>query len=182
MVSSDEIKRRLEAKRKGIEYQEHVGKEPSTAKECPSCHTSNPSTAKFCVGCGKKLETPEPETGFKPDIRGPKTNIHEEAEVKSVTTRPDDFGSTSQQRIKNKESEVTPEEPTQPSSEKLEPIVPSAPETEQTPSENIPKATEPPQVKQTIPELSSHPRIRRKTRSSHPRIRSRTRGRSCGED
>ncbi len=156
MVSSDEIKRRLEAKRKGIEYQERVGRGPNNAKECPYCNTMNPSTAKFCVGCGKKLETPEPETGFKPDIRGPETSENEEPEAKTVTNRPDDFSNTSKQRIKIKE----PEEPTEEVSEKLEPIVPSAPETEQTSTATAPeaepvqeKSPEPPQVKQTIPEV-----------------------------
>ncbi|MCE5214183.1 MAG: SHOCT domain-containing protein [Methanobacterium sp.] len=159
MVSSDEIKRRLEAKRKGIEYQERVGRGPTTTKECPSCHTLNPSTAKFCVGCGKKLETPEPETEFKPDIKSSETSVHEETEVKKVTSRPDDFGSISQQRIKTEDSEIPPK----PASEKLEPIVPPTPEDE-APSEDIPTApepepveeesvSEPPQVKHTIPEI-----------------------------
>jgi hypothetical protein len=158
MVSSDEIKRRLEAKRKGIEYQERVGRGPNNAKECPSCNTMNPSTAKFCVGCGEKLETTEPETGYKPDIKGPETTTIEEPEAKKGTTRPDDFGNTSQQRINTKEPDDYSRS-TEGISEKLEPIIPPATETEQTPStapeaEPVEEATpQPPQVKQTIPEV-----------------------------
>ncbi len=59
MVSSDEINRRLNARRRGVNYQER-GTTTITAdtRECPNCHTPNPTTAKFCVNCGEKLETP----------------------------------------------------------------------------------------------------------------------------
>jgi ribosomal protein L40E len=56
MVSSEEIKKRLEAKRRGIESQSK-GKESSLEEEmCPHCETMNPPEAKFCVGCGKTLK------------------------------------------------------------------------------------------------------------------------------
>jgi ribosomal protein L40E len=56
MVTSEEIKRRLEAKRKGIEPPSG-GKESSLeAETCPHCKTMNPPEAKFCVGCGEKLK------------------------------------------------------------------------------------------------------------------------------
>jgi ribosomal protein L40E len=86
MVTSEEIKRRLEAKRKGIKTpsQKEQGspksetsneeikrrlearrmgiEPPSGEKEsleedtCPHCETMNPPEAKFCVGCGETLK------------------------------------------------------------------------------------------------------------------------------
>ena len=171
MVSSDEINRRLEAKRRGVKYQEvrndrnfRTGGSAGNSKECPYCQTQNPSTAKFCVGCGRKLETPIPEKekGFSPEIKGPETaESTEEIEkpIKSgtqISHRPDDFGGASSQRIQSS-----------PPSEKLEPIVPKSPEPEhdktiesaqpthepETTSTPEPKPPEPPQVKRpkTIP-------------------------------
>ena len=91
MVSNEEIKRMLEAKRRGVNIEndqnkpEHYiicsqckTKNPEKAIfcvncgckldknlniKCPSCGTENTINAKFCVGCGKKLEqqTTEPE-------------------------------------------------------------------------------------------------------------------------
>jgi len=61
MVSSDEINKRLKARRRGVDYQGPRGR-PTTrtagTRECPNCHTTNPTTAKFCIDCGEKLETP----------------------------------------------------------------------------------------------------------------------------
>ncbi|SCG85739.1 zinc-ribbon domain-containing protein [Methanobacterium congolense] len=48
MVSNEEIKQRLEARRHGKPVEE-------TFKMCSSCQTKNPEGAKFCVGCGKPL-------------------------------------------------------------------------------------------------------------------------------
>ncbi len=159
MVSSDEINKRLEAKRRGIKYQEPIGRtntERSTAdfKECPSCHTQNPPTAKFCVGCGEKLETPPEEKGFSPEIKGPESSVEEnttvEKPIKSniISQRPDDFSKSRQQKVK---PEPSP-------NKKLEPIVPESPEIIPEPESEInstpePKPPEPPQVKrpETIP-------------------------------
>ena len=55
MVSSDEIRRRLEAKRRGETFSEVKKTPPSSSKTCPECQTPNPETAKFCVGCGAPL-------------------------------------------------------------------------------------------------------------------------------
>jgi ribosomal protein L40E len=56
MVTSEEIKRRLEAKRRGVKPLS-VGKESSSeANICPYCETENPPKAKFCVGCGEMLK------------------------------------------------------------------------------------------------------------------------------
>lgn len=54
MVSSEEIKRRLESKRRGeTPYQ---GKPPAQGSvNCPECNTPNEEGAKFCVGCGASL-------------------------------------------------------------------------------------------------------------------------------
>ena len=56
MVSSDEINRRLNARRRGVNYNER-GTPPSTGNtvECPNCHTLNSPTAKFCVNCGQNM-------------------------------------------------------------------------------------------------------------------------------
>ncbi len=56
MVSSDEINRRLNARRRGVSYNER-GTPPSTGNtvECPNCHTLNTPTAKFCVNCGQNM-------------------------------------------------------------------------------------------------------------------------------
>jgi ribosomal protein L40E len=63
MVSSEEISRRLEAKKRGKTYSE-VKKVPQSPSNvvCSECQTENPATAKFCVGCGAPLikeETPQ---------------------------------------------------------------------------------------------------------------------------
>jgi hypothetical protein len=54
MVSSDEIKRRLEAKRRGETLSEEKKVDEATIN-CPECQTPNLPQAKFCVGCGKPL-------------------------------------------------------------------------------------------------------------------------------
>ena len=116
MVSSDEINRRLEARRRGVKYQDpherRMEVEPSNTKECPSCHTQNPPTAKFCVGCGEKLESPdgkgEVEKEYSPEIKGPQEATEKPIQTRHrITQRPDDFSK----------------------SQKLEPIVPPEPET-----------------------------------------------------
>lgn len=132
MVSSDEINRRLNAKRKGVKYPEsnrrvNINNPPSSSdnyKECPSCHTRSPSTAKFCVGCGKKLEDQSEEEGFTPVIKGPEDKPVEKPIKDSITERPDDFGGSGPQKI-NSSPYVSPE------SKKLEPIVPETPEPEE---------------------------------------------------
>jgi len=55
MVTSEEIKRRLEAKRRGVKPSSE-GKESSFGNTCPHCETKNPQKAKFCVGCGEMLK------------------------------------------------------------------------------------------------------------------------------
>jgi ribosomal protein L40E len=63
MVSSEEMRKRLDAKRSGVKTpdgpeSEKFGQETVI---CPECQTQNPTTAKFCVGCGApmvKEETP----------------------------------------------------------------------------------------------------------------------------
>jgi uncharacterized protein YbjQ (UPF0145 family) len=51
MVANEEIKRRLEEKRRGIESTN------DTKKICPSCETKFPESSKFCGECGNELET-----------------------------------------------------------------------------------------------------------------------------
>ncbi|MGV8144725.1 MAG: zinc-ribbon domain-containing protein [Methanothermobacter sp.] len=144
MVSSDEINRRLESKRRGVKYQEPIRNKRSfradgnsgNSSACPYCQTQNPPSAKFCVGCGRRLETPEPEIerGYTPEIREPQT-AENTAERTQVSRRPDDFGGQGAQRIQSK------------TAEKMEPIVPPSPEPETV------RSPEPPQVKrpETIP-------------------------------
>ncbi|OPX59294.1 MAG: Double zinc ribbon [Methanobacterium sp. PtaB.Bin024] len=66
MVSSDEIRRRLEAKKRGADpYAENAPGQAGVI--CPKCNTSNTPGAKFCVGCGssmvvEEVESPQPET------------------------------------------------------------------------------------------------------------------------
>lgn len=188
MVSSDEINRRLKAKRRGVKYQEPL-KSTSTdtlsdSKECPSCHTQNPSTAKFCVGCGEKLETPSEEKGFSPEIKGSGSEAEESTTVEkpiksTVTQRPDDFGRKSIQKIKSSTTEPGPSE-----SKKLEPIVPEKPEPETTPeseqeikstetepitTEPTPKSPEPPQIKR--PESIPTPEVKKPTPTPEPKLK-----------
>lgn len=56
VVSNDEIRRRLERKRRGLSEIEEVEKS-GTYKTCPHCRFKNPENSIFCVKCGKKLET-----------------------------------------------------------------------------------------------------------------------------
>lgn len=145
MVSSDEIRKRLEAKRKGIEYHEPVGRKPLNTKECPSCHTENPPNAKFCVGCGNKLETAAPEKSFTPEIKGTESSLEEKQEETGkvkVTPRPDDFGRTSRQEVKS--------EP-----KKLEPIVPKTPESGTKPAQAGTPIPQPRRVEPVIPEIKT---------------------------
>ena len=53
MVSNEEIKRRLELRRKGINPDEKFDKEDEVI--CSKCHTANLENAKFCIGCGNEL-------------------------------------------------------------------------------------------------------------------------------
>lgn len=165
MVSSEEINRRLEAKRRGIEYEEPVGRRTTNSKECPSCHTQNPSTAKFCVGCGEKLGTAEPEKPLKPEIEESELeqksvstdDMEEETTAKEsepkITSRPDDFGRTNQQKVIEDSKISEPPTSEKASPEKLEPIVPKS--TEEKPEPVKTKAPEPPVVKQTKPVVTS---------------------------
>lgn len=56
MVTSEEIKRRLEAKRRGVKPLSVRKESSSEANTCPNCETKNPPKAKFCVGCGEMLK------------------------------------------------------------------------------------------------------------------------------
>jgi ribosomal protein L40E len=62
MVSNEEIKQRLEARRHGKPVEE-------TFKMCSSCQTKNPEGAKFCVGCGKPLTEIVTPPREKPQIK-----------------------------------------------------------------------------------------------------------------
>jgi membrane protease subunit (stomatin/prohibitin family) len=53
VVSNEEIKRMLEAKRRGIDIKKENKK--SEIKLCSNCQTKNPNDAKFCVECGETL-------------------------------------------------------------------------------------------------------------------------------
>ncbi len=53
MVSNEEIKRRLELRRRGINPDEELKKE--TENICSKCQTVNLENAKFCIGCGNEL-------------------------------------------------------------------------------------------------------------------------------
>jgi ribosomal protein L40E len=97
MVSSEEINRRLEAKRKGIKPKTSRSVEEK-GQICPSCETENPPTAKYCVGCGEKLEN----MSYKPIQESLKTqeslNVEKSKDLR-INTRPDDFGSTGKPKI-----------------------------------------------------------------------------------
>ena len=97
MVSSEEINRRLEAKRKGIKPKTSRSVEEK-GQICPSCETENPPNAKYCVGCGEKLEN----MSYKPIQESLKTqeslNVEKSKDLR-INTRPDDFGSTGKPKI-----------------------------------------------------------------------------------
>ncbi|MGO9387918.1 MAG: hypothetical protein ACLPWD_07725 [Methanobacterium sp.] len=101
MVSSEEINRRLEEKRKGIKpkISSEIGSRVEKGGQvCSSCETENPSTAKYCVGCGKKLEN----TSYKPIQESLRTqdsiNVEKSKDLR-INSRPDDFGSTGKSEI-----------------------------------------------------------------------------------
>ncbi|MDI3550066.1 MAG: hypothetical protein PWQ15_1168 [Methanobacterium sp.] len=62
MVSSEEIKRRLKAKRDKTYSEEEKTTESSSKVVCSQCQTENLGTAKFCVGCGSPLVKEEAPT------------------------------------------------------------------------------------------------------------------------
>ncbi len=101
MVSSEEINRRLEEKRKGINPKTSRDVEIDAEKKgriCPSCGTENPPTAKYCVGCGEKLDN----TPYKPIKEAVKTEESlkiEKSKDFSKNSRPDDFGVTGKPEI-----------------------------------------------------------------------------------
>lgn len=71
MVSSAEIKKKLEAKRRGentadIEELRDNYSINSKNRMCPNCSARNPENADFCMDCGTKLGH-APETGTKLD-------------------------------------------------------------------------------------------------------------------
>lgn len=100
MVSSKEIDRKLEARRKGeiIEDTEKI--------VCTSCHTNNPPAAKYCVGCGRQLE---PKTRIKVEDKISAENLQysrtDNANEVKITRRPDDFGRVGKPSIVTKNSE-----------------------------------------------------------------------------
>ena len=53
MVSNEEIKRRLELRRRGINPDNEHDKEDKVI--CSKCHTANIENANFCIGCGNEL-------------------------------------------------------------------------------------------------------------------------------
>ncbi|MEN4005891.1 MAG: zinc ribbon domain-containing protein [Methanobacteriaceae archaeon] len=55
MVTSDEIKKRLEARRKGLDPEKQ-------SNICPNCGTEISENAVFCIGCGEKLKEKSVET------------------------------------------------------------------------------------------------------------------------
>jgi len=55
VVSNEEIKRMLDAKRRGVDIKKEKIR-LDNYKVCPNCKTKNPEKALFCVKCGKKLE------------------------------------------------------------------------------------------------------------------------------
>ena len=55
MVSNEEIKRMLDAKRRGLNTK-NLNEKSVNYHICPHCRFKNPEKAIFCVKCGKKLE------------------------------------------------------------------------------------------------------------------------------
>jgi len=58
LVSNEEIKRKLERKRRGLDAVQQDEKSIKY-KTCPYCKFKNPENSIFCVKCGKKLEKKE---------------------------------------------------------------------------------------------------------------------------
>jgi len=73
MVSNEEIKRRLELRRKGLDpdkntfnadaevYKPPLKSEPKKTIKCPECGTMNLDSSKFCINCGHELKKKEKE-------------------------------------------------------------------------------------------------------------------------
>jgi hypothetical protein len=53
MVSNEEIKRRLELRRRGVNIDKELNKEDEII--CSKCSTVNLEDARFCIGCGSEL-------------------------------------------------------------------------------------------------------------------------------
>ena len=53
MVSNEEIKRRLELRRRGVNPDKELNKEDEVI--CSKCSTVNLEDARFCIGCGSEL-------------------------------------------------------------------------------------------------------------------------------
>ncbi len=91
MVSSEEIRKRLEAKRRG-ETLSKVEKTPtsSSSKTCPECQTPNPESAKFCVGCGVPLDTKIiPAPGESTTTPGEETPVSAPVSIPETTPEED---------------------------------------------------------------------------------------------
>ncbi len=103
MVSSEEINKRLEARRKGITPKtkiEHHTENSENNQICSSCGTQNPPTAKYCVGCGEKMEN-KPSKPIQKTIKTEEPIKPESSQEFKVTRRPDDFGRIGKSNVKS---------------------------------------------------------------------------------
>mgnify|MGYP000852373770 CR=1 FL=1 len=99
MVSNEEIKRRLELKRKGLDLDEELSSidknvqsrpDPLPSREkkiaCPECGTRNLQTSKFCITCGTELRKKAKPSNVPVESKSEiLTDSGEKKEIKSNT-------------------------------------------------------------------------------------------------
>jgi ribosomal protein L40E len=98
VVSNEEIKRMLDAKRKGISIKNEKIKSENY-KICTHCKTKNPEKALFCVGCGERLDKEEnKEISDTTDIE------ESEGEIKKESSPIEDSNISDENILENNES------------------------------------------------------------------------------
>jgi len=144
VVSNEEIKRMLEARRRGVDIKREK-KESENFKICPHCKTKNPEKAVFCVNCGKKLDK-------KLKVTCPSCGTENQEDAKFCVgcgeNLKKDVKEVSDVDVETKKLESEQVEKTTPKSVSLELIEESVPETETTES----KASELKKIESDAPE------------------------------
>ncbi len=103
MVSNEEIKRMLDAKRRGVKIDTYKIDNENN-QTCPKCKTKNPLKALFCTKCGTKLDNEQ-------QIKCPSCNTINKKDAKYCTGCGEPLKNGDKSTIKEKYTEKNQDEP-----------------------------------------------------------------------